>query len=149
MSGVNSKGSERFAVAAVVAPGALTAEAKSSGWVDMRLYNRLVGIISTGTLGASATVDGKWVQADNAGGDNPQDSNITALTQIVKASGDNKQAVMNFDPSQSDYPTKPFVKLVVTVGTATSDGAAIVLGIDPRHQPATDFDPASVVQVVA
>jgi hypothetical protein len=89
------------------------------------------------------------VQADDSSGNNPQDSNITALTQIVKASGDNKQAVMNFDPSQSNYPTKPFVKLVVTVGTATSDGAAIVLGIDPRHKPVTDLDPTSVVQVVA
>lgn len=148
MSAVNSKGSERIAVAAVVAPGALTAAAKSSGWIDMRLYNRLMGIISTGTLGTSATVDAKWVQADDAAGNNPQDSNITALTQIVKASGDNKQAVMNFDPAQSDYQTKPFVKLVMTIGTATSDGAAIVLGIDPRHKPATDFDPTSVVQVV-
>jgi hypothetical protein len=108
-----------------------------------------MGVISTGTLGASATVDAKWVQADDSSGNNPQDSNITALTQIVKASGDNKQAVMNFDPSQSNYPTKPFVKLVVTVGTATSDGAAIVLGIDPRHKPVTDLDPTSVVQVVA
>jgi hypothetical protein len=148
MSAVNSKGSERIAVAAVVAPGALTAAAKSSGWIDMRLYNRLMGIISTGTLGTSATVDAKWVQADDSSGNNPQDSNIAALAQIVKATGDNKQAVMNFDPSQSDYPTKPFVKLVMTVGVATSDGAAIVLGIDPRHKPVTDFDPASVVQVV-
>jgi hypothetical protein len=146
---MSSKGSESIAIAAVVAPGALTAGAKSSGWVDTRLYNQLMGVISTGTLGASATVDAKWVQADDASGNNPQDSNITALTQIVKASGDNKQAVMNFDPSQSNYPTKPFVKLVVTVGTATSDGAAIVLGIDPRHKPVTDLDPTSVVQVVA
>jgi hypothetical protein len=146
---MSSKGSENIAIAAVVAPGALTAGAKSSGWVDTRLYNQLMGVISTGTLGASATVDAKWVQADDSSGNNPQDSNITALTQIVKASGDNKQAVMNFDPSQSNYPTKPFVKLVVTVGTATSDGAAIVLGIDPRHKPVTDLDPASVVQVVA
>ncbi len=146
---VNSKGSERIAVAAVVEPGALTVGAKSSGWVDMRLYNRLLGIISTGTLGIAATVDGKWVQADNSSGTNPQDSNITALTQIVKASGDNKQAVMNFNPEQSDYPTKPFVKLVVTVGAATSDAAAFVLGIDSRHKPVTDLDPATVVQVVA
>jgi hypothetical protein len=146
---MSSKGSENIAIAAVVAPGALTAGAKSSGWVDTRLYNQLMGVISTGTLGASATVDAKWVQADDSSGNNPQDSNITALTQIVKASGDNKQAVMNFDPSQSNYPTKPFVKLVVTVGTATSDGAAIVLGIDPRHKPVTDLDPTSVVQVVA
>ena len=145
---INSKGSERIAVAAVVAPGALTAAAKSSGWVDTRLYTRLMGVISTGTLGTSATVDAKWVQADNSNGDNPQDSNVTALTQIVKASGDNKQAVMNFDPSQSSYPTKPWVKLVMTIGTATSDGTAIVLGIDARHLPVSDFDPASVVQVV-
>ncbi len=144
----NSLGSERIAIAAVIAPGALTTGAKSSGWIDLALYTRLVALISTGTLGTAATVDAKWQLADDSSGTNTVDSTQAALTQIVKASGDNKQAVMNFDVNKSTPRTKRWAKLLLTVGAATSDAAAVVLGIDPRHAPATDFDPASVVQVV-
>lgn len=149
MSIINSLPSERLAVAAVIAPGALTAGAKNSGWIDLALYTRLMAVITTGTLGASATLDAKWQIADDAAGANAVDSNITALTQMLKASGDNKQAVMNFDAGKLSTRTKRFARLVLTVGVATSDAAAVVFGIDPRHGPATDNDPATVVQVVS
>lgn len=146
MSKVNSLPSERFAVAAVVAPGALTTGAKSSGVIDASKYGRLCAIISTGTLGASATLDGKWQECDDSSGTNPVDIANGSITQVVKASGDNKQIVHNL---HTDMITegKRYVKYVATVGTATSDAAVIILGVDPRHQPATDLDPASVVQV--
>jgi hypothetical protein len=146
MSNVNMLPSDRVAVAAVINPGALTAGAKNSGWIDMALYTRLMAVITTGTLGASATLDAKWQQADDSSGTNAVDSG-TALTQIVKASGDSKQAVMNFVPSVS-YTSKRFVRLVMTVGTATSDASAVVLGFDARHNPASANDMTTVVQVV-
>lgn len=142
----NSLPSERFAVAAVAAPGALTTGAKSSGVVDASKYGRLCAVISTGTLGASATLDGKWQECDDAAGTNPVDVPNGAITQVVKASGDNKQVVHNLECDRLTEG-KRYVKYVMTIGTATSDAALLVLGFDPRHQPATDFDPASVVQV--
>lgn len=149
MSGVNSLPSERLAVAAVVAPGARVAGAGNSGWIDTALYSRLMAIISTGVLGTLATVDAKWQQATDSSGTGSADVTQGQLTQIVKASGDNKQAVMNLDVNRLTDRTKRFVRLVLTVGTATSDAGAVVLGVDPKHAPATDFDPASVVQVVS
>lgn len=149
MSGVNSLPSERIAVAAVVAPGARAAGAGNSGWIDTALYSRLMAVISTGTLGASATVDAKWQQASDSSGTGSADISAGQIAQIVKASGDNKQAVMNLDVNRLTDRTKRFVRLVLTVGTATSDAGAVVLGIDPRHAPATDGDPASVAQVVS
>lgn len=147
--GPNSLPSERFAIAAVVAPGARAAGAGNSGWIDTALYSRLAAIISTGTLGASATVDAKWQSATDSSGTGSADVAAGQLTQIVKASGDNKQAVMNLDVNKLPDRTKRFVRLVLTVGTATSDAGAVILGVDPKHLPATDFDPASVVQVVS
>jgi hypothetical protein len=145
---VNSSPSERVAVAAVVAPGARVAGAGNSGWIDTALYSRLLGIITTGTLGASATLDAKWQQASDASGTGTADVTQGQMSQIVKASGDNKQAMMNLDVNRLTDRTKRFVRLVLTVGTATSDSGAIVLGFDPKHMPAGDNDPASVVQTV-
>lgn len=146
---MNALPSERIAVAAVVAPGARAAGAGNSGWIDTALYSRLMGVISTGTLGTSATVDAKWQSATDSSGTGAADIAAGQLTQIVKASGDNKQAIMNLDVNKLPDRTKRFVRLVLTVGTATSDAGAVVLGMDARHKPATDFDPASVVQVVS
>lgn len=149
MSGVNSLPSERFAVAAVVAPGARAAGAGNSGWIDTALYSRLCAIISTGVLGIGATVDAKWQSATDASGTGSADVTAGQLTQIVKASGDNKQAIMNLDVNKLPDRTKRFVRLVLTVGTAASDAGAVVLSVDPKHGPATDYDPATVVQVVS
>ena len=147
MSGVNSLPSERMAVVAVVAPGARAAGAGNSGWIDTALYTRLMAVVATGALGAAATVDAKWQQASDASGTGSVDIAQGQLTQIVKASGDNKQAVMNLDVNRLTERSKRFVRLVLTVGTATSDAGAVVLGVDPKHLPATS--PASVVQVVS
>lgn len=146
MSNVNSLPSDRVAVAAVISPGAQTTGAKNSGWVDMVLYTRLMAVVSTGTMGASATLDAKWQQADDSSGTNAVDVG-TSLTQILKASGDNKQAVMNFVPSAT-YAAKRYARLVITVGTAASDAGAVVLGFDARHNPASANDLSTVVQVV-
>lgn len=146
MSKVNSLPSDRVAVAAVINPGAQTAGAKNSGWVDMALFTRLMAVVSTGTMGASGTLDAKWQQADDAAGNNPVDVG-TNLTQILKASGDNRQAVMNFAPSPA-YTGKRYARLVMTVGTATSDASAVVLGFDARHNPASANNVSTVVQVV-
>lgn len=140
--------SERAAVAAVIAPAALAVGANSSGWIDLALYTQLLGIVTLGVLGAGATIDAKWQLADDASGTNTVDSTQNALIQIPKATGDGKQAVMNFDSSRSKPFSKRFARLVITVGGAASQAGAVVLGFDPRHRPATDFDLATVVQIV-
>lgn len=145
----NSLPSERIALAAVVAPGARAAGAGNSGWVDTALYSRLMAVITTGTLGTSATVDAKWQVATDSSGTGAADVAAGQIVQIVKASGDNKGAVMNLDVSRLPDKTKRFARLVLTVGTATSDAQAVVLGLDARHQPASDNDAALVAQIVS
>lgn len=147
MNTTNALPSELAAVAAVVAPASLGVGVANSGWIDLSLYERLFAIISTGVLGTGATLDAKWQLADNVSGLNTVDSTQNALVQIVKAAGDNVQAVMNFDVNKSKPFTKRFARLAITVGGASSLASAVVLGFDPRHSPATDFDVATMVQV--
>lgn len=146
MSRINSLPSERVAVAAVINPGAQTTGAKNSGWVNAALYYRFLAIIATGTLGTSATLDGKWQAADDAAGNNPVDIPNGAITQVVKASGDNKQVLHNLNVDEVPVG-KQYVRYVATVGTATSDAAVLVLGFDPRSAPASDADASSVAQI--
>lgn len=147
MSTTTSLPSERMAIAGVISPGSLNVGANNSNWIDLALYTQLLGVIATGTLGTGATLDAKWQLADDAAGANAVDSTQNTLTQILKASGDNKQALMNFDSGRSKPFSKRFARLVLTVGGAASAASATILGV-PRHQPATDFDLASVVQIV-
>ena len=139
--------SERAAVLGVINPASAGPGTVTSGWIDLSLCTRLLAVISTGVLGTAATLDAKWQLADNDAGLNTVDSTQNALVQIVKASGDNKQAVMNFDAGKSKPFTKQYARLSMAVGGAASLISAVILGFDMRHQPATDNDAASVVQI--
>lgn len=138
-------GSEQWAVVGVVDPDANTAAEYLTSAIDMSKWSRIVAVVQTGTLGTSATVDLKLTDASTSGGSY---SDITgkAITQLVKASNDDDQAIINlrFDELNTDAR---FVKAAVTVGTATSDCSAIVMGL-PRYYPASDNDLASVVEIV-
>ena len=147
MTTVNSLGSERVAVAAVISPGALGVGATNTGWIDLALYTRLLAVLSLGVLGSGGTVDARWQQADDASGLNTVDSAQNALITIPKSTGDNKQALMNFDTGRAKPFTKRFARLVVTIGGGASQVGVTVLGFDPRHGPATDNDAVSVVQI--
>ena len=69
-----------------------------------------------------------------------------AITQVVKASGDNKQVVANLDCGKIAAPYR-YARFVMTIGTATSDAGVVILGFDPLYAPASDNDLASVVQI--
>jgi len=100
-------------------------------------------------LGTGATVDAKVQQAQDTSGTGSKDITGKAITQIVKATGDNKQALINVKPEDLDTVSGfGFVRLSVTVGVAASQTAAQVLGINARELPANTANQAAVVQVV-
>ena len=110
---------------------------------------RLLAIIQTGTLGTSATVDAKLQQATDASGTGVKDITGKALTQIVKASGDAKQAQINLRTEELDTNGGfAFVRLSLTVGTAASLVSAVVLLGDVKNLPASASNHADVVQIV-
>ena len=70
-----------------------------------------------------------------------------AITQLVKATDDDKQAIINLNETEVD-PGDRYVQLVMTVGTATSDAGAVILG-RAKHRPANASDLASVAEIVS
>ena len=145
----NALGSELVAILATLDPTSQAAGTLSTGWIPAGNHHNLLAVIQTGVLGTGATVDAKLQQANDATGTGAKDIADKAITQIVKASGDNKQVLIDIKPEDLDIANGfGFVRLSLTVGVAASFTAAQVLGISPRVLPAAGANQASVSQIV-
>jgi hypothetical protein len=145
----NAKISEQLALLGVISAVSQGVGSVSSGWISAANHERFMAIVATGVLGTAATVDAKIQQATDSSGTNAKDVANKAITQIVKASGDNKQALINLKADELDMAGGfNYVQLTITVGAAASLVSAAVLGGVGKNLPATGLNPASVVQVV-
>ena len=73
-----------------------------------------------------------------------------AIVQIVKATGDNKQALINLKPEDVDNINGfGFIRLSLTVGVAASLVSGQLLGVNPRYATADAFNQAGVVQIIS
>lgn len=135
----NIKPSDRVTLIGVIDPDANTATDYLSAALDMGNFESCMAIVMVGDLGSSATVDAKLVQATTAAGVY-KDVTGKAITQLTQAGTDsNKQAIINCQSEDLDVANGyRYVKLSMTVGTATSDSAGVLLGLDSRYGPATD-----------
>lgn len=140
---------EQVACLGDIAPVSQGVGAVTTGWVSMSNVNALLAIISTGVLGTAATVDAKLQQAQDSSGTGAKDITNKAITQIVKATGDNKTAFINLRADELDVNNSfDYVQLSITVGAAASLVHGIVLGCMPRNFPASALNDADVVQIV-
>lgn len=145
----NVKLSEKVAILATLDPASVAPGTVVTAWVPMANVGLLSALIQTGALGASATVDAKLRQAQDSSGTNAKDVTGKAITQIVKASGDNKQAIVEVRGEELDVNNGfGYVALSVTVGTAASQLSASLIGSSARFAPASAFNQAAVVQIV-
>jgi hypothetical protein len=145
----NMKLFEELTVLAAIGPSAQAVGTLNSGWVLVDEVESFLASIQTGVLGAAATLDAKLQQATNAAGAGAKDITGKALTQIVKATGDNVQAFINCRGDELDVSGGfCYVQLSMTVAAAASQTAAVLYGGHPRNYPASDKNPASVVQLV-
>ena len=146
----NARISEQLALLAVLSPQSVSAGTVVTSYVPMSNAQRLLAVLQTGVLGASATVDAKLVQATDSSGTGSKDITGKAITQIVKASGDNKQVEIDLRSAELDSNNGfGYVALSITVGTAASLLSAALYGGPLRNGPASAANAASVVQVVA
>ena len=145
----NSKASEMLAILATIDPASQSAGSATTGWVSVANHHGLLAVVQTGVLGTLATVDAKLQQATDSSGAGAKDVAGRAITQIVKATGDNKQALINLKPEELDTINGfGFVRVALTVGVAASITGAQLLGVNPRFAPADAGNQAAVVQVV-
>lgn len=143
----NAKPSELVAVLGAIAPVSQGAGSVSSGWISARDFLTFMAVIETGVLGTSATVDAKIQQATDSSGTSAKDVTGKAITQIVKATGDGKQAIINFRGDDLDGNNGfGYFQLTITVGTAASLVAAQIYGSNPRFAPAASA--ATLVQSI-
>lgn len=146
---VNTLPSERCAIVGVIDPDAYTAATYTTDAVDASKFRRLMAVVFAGDLGSSATINAKLQKCTDSSGTSAEDISGAAITQLTQAGTDsNKQAIINFDCQHLEGSAKYFVRLSVTVGTATSDAGAVLLGFDPVSSPASDNDAASVDEIV-
>ena len=145
----NSKASEMLAILATIDPASQSAGTATTGWVSVANHHGLLAVVQTGVLGTLATVDAKLQQATDSSGAGAKDVAGRAITQIVKATGDNKQALINLKPEELDTLNGfGFVRVAVTVGVAASITGTQLLGVNPRFAPADAGNQAAVVQVI-
>lgn len=144
------KPSEMAAVVAVIDPDANTAGALTTAYVDASKFEQIMAIVMAGTLGSSATLDAKLVQATDSSGTGVKDISGKAITQLTQAGTDSdKQAIIQVRADELDVAGGfRYVALVHTVGTATSDSGAVVLGLNPTYGPASDYDLSTVDEIV-
>ena len=145
----NSKASEMLAILATIDPASQSAGSATTGWVSVANHHGLLAVVQTGVLGTLATVDAKLQQATDSTGAGAKDVAGRAITQIVKATGDNKQALINLKPEELDTLNGfGFVRVALSVGAAASVTSAQLIGVNPRFAPADAANQAAVVQVV-
>jgi hypothetical protein len=143
----NAKLSELNAVLIAIDPVSQAVGTLTTQWIDAASFERFLALIQTGLLGTSATVDAKIQQATDASGAGAKDVTGKAIAQIVKATGDNKQALINFRTDDLDINAGfGFVRLSITVGTAASLISATLLGGVAKYLPVTQS--VAVVQVI-
>ena len=145
----NSKASEMLSILATIDPASQSAGSATTGWASVANHHGLLAVVQTGVLGTLATVDAKLQQATDSTGAGAKDVAGRAITQIVKATGDNKQALINLKPEELDTLNGfGFVRVALTVGVAASITGAQLLGVNPRFAPADSGNQAAVVQVI-
>ena len=150
MGSINSLPSERVAVVGNIDPDAYAAAAYTTGYIPLKDFHRFMAIIEAGDIVSTGTVDAKLTAYTSDAGAGAFDIPGAAITQLTQAGTDsNKQAVINLNADTLAGSTKyTHFRLTVTLGTAGADMSAIVLGLDPRHAPASDSD-ASTVDSIA
>lgn len=145
----NAKASEIVSVLANYNAAAVAASTVTTGWISAANHERFLAIVSAGVLGSSATLDAKLQQASDSSGTGAKDITGKAITQMVKATGDNDTALINLSAAELDVNNGfTHFRLSLTVGTATSQLDAKVLGLNPRYLPASAFNIAGVVETV-
>ena len=137
---INVLPSDQAVLAAIIDPDAYAASPVTSGWVHMGTFEAIQAIVMAGTLGSSATLDAKLEQATDSSGTGAKDITGKAITQLTQAGTDSdKQAIINCRSEELDVANGfDYVRLSMTIGTATSDAGGLVLGHYPRYAPATD-----------
>ena len=141
----NRTPSEVAAVVGNIDPDAYANGTYTTDYIPLALFRRFLAIVQAGDLGASATLDAKIIAYTSGAGAGATDVAGAAITQLTQAGSDsNKQAIINLNTDTLAGGGFTHIRLSMTVGTATSDAGAAVLGFDAKYDPASLNNAATV-----
>jgi len=143
-----TKPSEICAILETIGAASLTAGTyNSTTWVEASDFQQYLGVFVGGLTAATGTLVFSLVQAtDTAGTASKAISAATAT--ITDDTFDDKQIMINLKTTDLDLANGfRFVGLQAVTATAATLGGAILMGFNPYHGPASDFN-AAVLQVV-
>lgn len=145
------KPSDEVAVLATIDPDAYSANTYVSDYASFEYFNEMLAIIKVGDIGSSGTVNAKLRQATSSTGAGVKDITSKAITALTSAGTDSdKQALINLRADELDLASGfSFACISVTTATASVDFDATLLGMKPKHGPASGHDLASVDEIVA
>lgn len=151
MGAYQSKLSEAVAVVATVDPDAYGTGEQNSDYIDMQDFERVLFIVMAGTLGSSATLDVQIEQATDTSDTGLKDITGKVITQLTEAGTDSdKQAIIEVKQSDLDIAGGfRYIRAECTLGAATSDYGLVAIGSNPQYHPASEYDLASVDEIVA
>ncbi len=146
----NLRPSQNITLCDKIAPVSQAPGTIDSGWVDMAQFAWLMATIQTGVLGAAATVDGIFQQATSAAGAGAKAVTGAAITQMVKATDDNRESILEMREEALDMANGfRWVRLRLTVGAAASIVGAQLLGVLRRNGPANLGNNATVKSITS
>jgi hypothetical protein len=144
---MSNKPSESMAILATIDPQAAGTTTASTDAIDCRYPRFVTFLVSTGAVLATGTVDFivREMTASTTGTTTVA-GGVAAITQLVGTADSNKQVIVEVDTRKLG---NRYIKGVLTTGTANGIGHVIALGSEMRYQPASDYDLASVDEIVS
>ena len=143
---MSSRLNERNAVVGVVNPATHAVGTVDTSAVDLKNFRRAMFVLLAGNLAGGGVIDFKLQSSATSGG-SYSDLAGYAVTAMNNADGTNGQAIVEISADVLPDGHR-YVRGRVTIATAASPLAVIVLGGDPRFEPVASFDLASVIRFV-
>lgn len=141
--------SEQLAVVATIDPASLTANTYLTDAIDMKLHRRVLFIIAVGALTTNNTTDFSVVGDTASGGSYATAITGKAITQLTKAgSDDDKQVLVEVTAEEVAAQGLRYIKGSLVTATAAALGCVVALADSTRYGPASDYDLASVDEIV-
>lgn len=153
----NCKPSEVVGLVGCVDPDAYAPSTVTGDPVDMSDWHAALGVLMIGDLGTAGTVTMKWEQAITSGGSYKDVAGRVTATYDQTDSPNPSNQQIKLDLRADDLDAENgyrYARLSVTVTdetspeSATSDVAAVAFGVWPKNGIASDYDIASVDEIV-
>lgn len=139
---------DKITVVGTIDPASQSVGAVNTDVLDLQKYHKVMFIIQTGVLGASATVDFGIYGDTASGGSFTTLVTGKSITQLVKATNDNDQVMIEVNGNDLKLQNFRYVRGKLTVGTAASIVGVVAIATEFNYGTADDHKSADVQEII-